>query len=116
MHTLIGVFDAYPRTLERVCAEVHTSGAVLPVAAFQQLSSRVLTGLLFLEDNSVLHWDLKADNVMMSADGVPSIGDLGEALRVVCVPVDQKSACTVTWAYFVCMQVPSVVIVRNLSV
>ncbi|TID30737.1 hypothetical protein CANINC_000653 [Pichia inconspicua] len=57
----------------------HAEVPPLPLVSVKSILSQLLHGLAYLHENRVLHRDLKPANIMVSADGVVKIGDLGLA-------------------------------------
>ncbi|RKP00105.1 hypothetical protein CXG81DRAFT_13617, partial [Caulochytrium protostelioides] len=65
--------------LQMVHFHWHTERRPIPEYTIKTLLSQLLSGLSYLHANWILHRDLKPANILVTADGVVKIGDLGLA-------------------------------------
>ena len=78
--SLVGVFEYLPHTLR---SYRRGGPRVLPFGVFHRMFSHLFEGCLFLDDNNILHWDLKDDNVLLSEDLIAFLTDFGESIIMV---------------------------------
>lgn len=74
------VFDfAEHDLLQIIHYHTHPDRKPIPESTIKSVLWQILNGVSYLHQNWVLHRDLKPANIMLSADGVVKIGDLGLA-------------------------------------
>lgn len=70
----------YVRSLQQLVEEAHVA-VPLPVRCLLRTARDVLRGLALLHAAELSHCDVKADNIMFSADGTATLIDLGAAAK-----------------------------------
>jgi len=55
---------------------------VVPPKQMQKLFKGLIKGLLYLQDQGIVHRDIKPDNILLTTEGAVKIGDFGVAVRI----------------------------------
>ena len=74
---MFAVFESHPTDLE---SHLNEFEGLLDPEASQRLMVSILDGLTFLDLQDIEHWDIKPNNVLVSACGLCVLADLGESL------------------------------------
>ena len=78
------IYEAHVTSLEQWRLEGPVAALdVLPFAVAGPLIRDLLEAVSFLYDSSIVHLDMKLDNLFMRSDGGLALGDLGEAKLLV---------------------------------
>lgn len=77
--TAFALFEAMPQTLDRFRRDRKLL-PMLEVKEFAILGNQLLEGLVFLEEQGIIHHDLKLDNILLKEDSTVCFTDWGEAL------------------------------------
>lgn len=107
---IVGIFDFYEKDGDKFIVLEYIKGRSLkqiikdkgkvPVKFSIYILKEVLKGLVHVHQNSILHRDLKPDNIMISDDGVVKLTDFGLAFGSESVNVTNPGTYMGTPAYF----------------